>query len=354
MAKKSLSKRIRSIIFVVLILLGIFVYFNKRTSITVLVRSVKIENREVRKTVSASGVVKSSNQADLSFSATGDVIRLNVKENDTVKKGQLLAYMDSSSLNKTIQSYKDARDIRIRQKDLFVEEKDANETLLGGEDSYKIKLREYDESISQAEAVYQAQLAMLSNYSIYSPIDGTVMAVNYKEGEVAIAGSPAITVANLDDIVFEVVLDQEDYGSIHEGQDVEIELDAYDSDVFNGKVTSLPLYADTTRGGFVVKSNFESNGKSARVGMTGDAFMITAKTQESVPSLVFNQISYDESDNPFVWIVEDNKVKKYPIEIGLEGDIYVEVKTDLSGKNIVVPATENLDIKEGFIAKVIN
>jgi hypothetical protein len=88
--------------------------------------------------------------------------------------------------------------------------------------------------------------------------------------------------------------------------------------------------------------------------MTGDAFMITEKTDGQVPSLIFNEITYDESDNPFVWILEDRKVRKYPIETGLVGDLYVEVKTDLSDKTVLVPATEGIDIKEGFIAKVIN
>lgn len=354
MAKKSINKKIRNIVIVLLVILGIFIYFNRKSSLTVLVRRVEVENREVRKTVSASGIVKSSNQADLSFAATGDVLKINVSENESVKKGQLLAYMDSSLQYQTAQSYKDARDIRLRQKELFEEEEKTNTRLLGGETSYKIKLREYEEALSQAEAAYQAQLSVLRNFSIYAPFDGTVISVSYKEGEVAVAGTPAISIANLDDVVFEVVLDQEDYGSVKQDQDVEIELDAYSDNIFKGKVTNLPLYADASKGGFVIESSFETNGETARVGMTGDEFMITEKTDGQVPSLIFNEITYDESDNPFVWVLEDRKVKKYPIEIGLVGDIYVEVKTDLSDKTILVPATEGIDIKEGFIAKVIN
>jgi len=354
MAKKSISKKIRTVVIVILVILGIFTYFNRKSSLTVLVRRVGVENREVRKTVSASGVVKSSNQADLSFAATGNVLKFNVSENDSVKKGQLLAYMDSSLQYQTAKSYKDARDIRLRQKELFEEEERVNTNLLGGETSYKIKLREYEEALSQAEAAYQAQLSVLRNYSIYAPFDGTVVSVNYKEGEVAVAGAPVISLANLNDIVFEVVLDQEDYGSVKQNQDVEIELDAYSDKIFKGNVNVLPLYADESKGGFVVKSSFETNGETAMVGMTGDEFMITEKTDGQVPSLIFNEIAYDESDNPFVWILEGRKVRKYPIEIGLVGDIYVEVKTDLSDKTILVPATEGIDIKEGFIAKVLN
>jgi hypothetical protein len=69
---------------------------------------------------------------------------------------------------------------------------------------------------------------------------------------------------------------------------------------------------------------------------------------------MFNEISYDEDSNPYVWVVESEKIKKLPIEIGLEGDLYTEVKTDLTGKSIVVPATESVEIQEGFIPIIIN
>ncbi len=354
MGKVTLSKKIKRFGLFLIIFIGIFLFFNRKNSLTVLVRKIEVKDREVRKTVSASGLIKSSNQADLSFVATGKVLKINVEENQQVKKGELLAYLDSSVQTKTVQTYKDARDIKIRQKELFEEEKKSNTRLLGGDDSYNIKLREYEEALSQAEAQYQAQLHLLSNYYIYAPFDGVVIDVSKKEGEVATASVPFITIADLNDLIFEVVLDQEDYGSLKEGQEVEIELDAYEDAIFKGKVVELPLFANEQLGGFVVKILFESNGKTAKIGMTGDAFMITEKSDSDVSSLIFNEISYDEAENPFVWIIENGKVRNLPIEIGMQGDIYVEIKTDLSGKDIVVPATDNLEIKEGFKAKIIN
>lgn len=352
--KNNIIKKFKNILILGFIILGIFLYFNRKNSVTVLVRKVEVENREVRKTVTASGLVLSDKQADLSFLANGDINRILVSENDKVSKGQLLAYLNSYPQSQTVQSYKDARDIRLRQKELFENEKKSNSRLLGGDDSYDIKLREYEESLSQAEASYQAQLSLLSNYYIYAPFDGVVVNISKKEGEVATAGVPVITIADLEDIIFEVVLDQEDYSNVKEGQEAEVTLDSYDNHPFKGKVDNLSLFSDPVRGGFVEKIRFESNGKSIKVGMVGDAFMITDKTDGEVPSLIFNEISYDESDKPFVWILENNKVLKEYIEIGLEGDLYVEIKSDLSGKTVVVPAKDNLEIEDGYTAKVIN
>lgn len=354
MTKKNIFKKTKNILLVCLLIGGIFLYFKQKNSVTVLVRKIEVSNREVRKTVTASGLVLSDKQADLSFLASGNISRILVSENENVTKGQLLAYINSHPQSQTIQSYKDARDIRLRQKELFENEEKSNSRLLGGDDSYDIKLREYEEALSQAEASYQAQLSLLANYYIYAPFDGTVVNISKKEGEVATAGVPVITIADLEDIVFEVVLDQEDYSNVKEGQEAEVTLDSYDNHPFKGSVDNLSLFSDPARGGFVEKIRFESNGKSIKVGMVGDAFMITDKTDGEVPSLIFNEISYDESDSPFVWILENNKVMKQYIEIGLEGDLYVEIKSDLSGKTVVVPAKNNLEIDDGYTAKIIN
>ena len=352
--KNNITKKIKNILIPTLIIIGIIFYFNKKNSVTALVRKVNIENREVQKTVSASGIVVSDKQADLSFLASGVITKIYVSENEEVKKGQLIGSVNSSIQNQTIQSYKDSRDIRLRQKELFENEKKSNARLLGGNDSYDIKLREYEESLSQAEAAYQAQLSLLSNYYIYAPFDGTIVKLSQKEGETATPGVPVITIADLSNIIFEVVLDQEDYSTVKEGQDVEIDLDSYENHTFTGRVKSLSLYSDPVKGGFVVKNIFESNGKSIKVGMTGDAYMITDKTEGEVPSLIFNEISYNENGDPFVWILDGKKVKKEPIELGLEGDLYSEVKTDLSGKTILVPATDDTKIEEGYVARIIN
>ncbi|MBW6441881.1 efflux RND transporter periplasmic adaptor subunit [Patescibacteria group bacterium] len=354
MKKDSLFKKIRRPLFFALIIGGVIFYFNRKSSITVQVRKIDVQDRKIQKTVSASGVVNSSDYADLSFSANGNIIRINVSENEKVTKGQLLAYIDPSVQSQTAQSYKDARDIRLRQKELFEKEKKANQRLLGGEKSYDIKLREYEEMVSQAEASYQAQLSLLSNYYIYAPFDGTVITTYKKVGEVATMGSPVLRVADLDSVIFEIIIDQEDYSNVFVGQEVEIDLDAYEDDVFKGSVQTIPLYFDPVDGGFKVKVKFESNGQVIKMGMTGDAYMIIESTESEVQSLIFNEISYDESDNPFVWTLEEGKVKKLPVELGLQGDIYSEIKTDLSGATVVVPARDGIDIKEGFTAKVIN
>jgi len=352
--KKLVSKKVIKLLLIGLpIALAVWFFLLRPKQLTALVRKVSVENIVVSRTVSASGQVKSDEQADLTFMSAGKISDILVEKGDKVKKGQFLAYLDGTTQFQTTQSYKDARDVALRNKDLFVQEKDANVSALGGEDAYDIKLRQLDELISQAEASYKAQLSILSNSYIYAPFAGTIIDVNKKVGETVVIGETVMTLANMDKFIFEITIDQEDYGLIKIGQYAKIMLDSYDTFEFKTTVTQVPLTANPVTGVFEIEIPLSGDADHAlAIGMLGDAYIDVLTTENEVRALTIDEIFYDVSDNPFVWVVENGKLKKLPVELGIEGDIYTEIKTEIN--EVVVPAQENQKLTEGYFAKVIN
>ena len=331
----------------------VWFFLIKPKQLTSLVRKVEVENRIVSRTVSASGQIKADEQADLTFMSVGKIAEIPVKKGSEVKKGQLLAYLDYSTQFQTTQSYKDARDVTLRNMELYEQEKETNIKSVGGEAAYDIKLRQLKELVSQAEASYQAQLFTLNNSYIYAPFDGTVIDVNKKVGETSVVGEKIITLANMNKFIFEISIDQEDYGYVKLGQPARINLDSYASFDFNTKVDQLPLTADPTTGVFDIE--IPVNGDTERrlaIGMTGDAYIDVLSTGENVRALTIDEIFYDVSDSPFVWVVENAKLKRLPVELGIEGDLYTEIKTDV--REVVIPAEDNQKLTEGYFAKIIN
>lgn len=351
---KSIYKKTRKFIPFIIILVGMFIYFNSRTNLTSVVKKTSIENRVVKKTISGSGYVKAKEQANVSFVSTGAIKDIYVKEGQGVWAGKILASIDSDTQKQTVQYYKDARDIAKKELELFIHNKKDNEDLLGGPTAYGIKLKEYEESLSQAEASYQAQVATLSKTNISSPINGTVIDITKEVGETATLGETVVTVGSLDNFIFEVLVDQEDYGSIKINQEVEIKLDSYGDKVFTGKVNKLPSHANASDGSFTIEVDIDKSPEdNLAVGMTGDAYMLVASSTKEVPSLLYSDILFDDDDKPYVWVSDKGKAMKQSIEIGLEGDLYTEVKTSID-KIIVVPAKDEVEIKEGYITKIIN
>lgn len=331
----------------------VWYFFIRPSSLISIVKRVEVKNIVVTRTVSANGEVKAKKQASLSFMSSGRIISINVSEGDTVKAGQLLAYIDTSAVRETVQSYKDARDLALRTKELFIRQKDTNVETLGGEGAYNIKLKYYEEALSQAEAAYQAQVAIMANSYIYSPFEGTVTKISKKVGETAVAGEKVLEIADLNSYYFEVSVDQEDFGYLKKGQSVSITLDSYDKYSFKSTIEKTPVTADAVTGSFVLEIPIaEDNEHTLASGMTGDAYVEVLSTNKSVNALTIDEIFYDTANNPYVWVVENGKIKKLNIFLGVEGDLYTEIKTDI--KEVYVSAVENQKIIEGYSARIIN
>lgn len=318
------------------------------------VKEIPIKNEVVKKTVSASGTVKSWDEADLSFPTLGTVYDIAVEKGEIVKKGTYLAALNNIVESQTAQSVKDTRDVAKLDLELYIENYETNKDAVGGKDEYEIQKRKYQELLSKAEASYQAQLGSLGKTYLYAPFEGKIIDIYFEEGETAMAGSTIIKIANEDKKIFEIELDQEDFGYLKQGQDVEITLDSYENTIFEGKVLQLPSYINQERSAdFILDIDLVGENKDkALIGMEGDAYIILAKTDGEVNALTFDEIKYDINDDSYVYIIENNRVIKKEIEIGLKGDIYTEIITDIK-KPIIQESDAKFKIEEGTKVKLV-
>jgi RND family efflux transporter MFP subunit len=335
---------------IVLAVIGLFFIFRRNSSSKpVEIEKVTLEQVEVSKTVSASGEVKANTELDLAFAAGGRINTLYVKKGAQVEEGQILADAVAVSNYNDIQALRDARDIAIRDKDIYIETYETKKEAVGGENEYYANIRRLDEIISRSNATYNSAINSLATMRIVSPANATVIDVLKEQDEVAVGGQTVLRIANLGDLVFKVSIDQEDFGFLKIDQPVLITLDSYKDITFSGKILTLPLFANSN-GDFEVEIAIEP-AKDALIllGMTGDAEIKIESTSDKVSALSFDAI-YQEDDKSYVWIEENSKLKKKSVETGIEGDFYTQVKTDLSGVNVVIP-TEDVELTEGQMVK---
>jgi len=335
----------------VIALIGYLLFFRK-TGIPV--KEIKIKNVVVKKTVSAAGEVKSREQADLSFSAMGRLSDIAVEEGDVISDGAYIASLDNFTEAQSTQAVKDGRDVAKRDLELYVEQYETNMDAVGGQDEYAIGKRRYEELLSKAEATYQAQLGTLGKTYIYAPFAGKIIDIYYEAGETVISGSPVVKIADEDQKIFEIQLDQEDFTYLELGQEVDIKLDAFEDETFTGIVTKLPSYVEDNAGkDFVIKIDITGDNKNkALLGMTGDAYIILAKTDGEVPALTFDEVQYDIDDKPFVYVFNEGRVETLYIDLGLKGDIYTEIRSNID-KPIIQESDSKYDLQDGVKVKLI-
>lgn len=75
--------------------------------------------------------------------------------------------------------------------------------------------------------------------TIYSDYDGTIMSVGYEAGDDLSAGTSIVTFADTDAVTMTVSVSEEDISEIAIGDEVMIELNAYEDQTFSGEVESI-------------------------------------------------------------------------------------------------------------------
>ena len=127
-----------------------------------------------------------------------------------------------------------------------------------GEDSGTVKIA--DAGVHQAEAVVaqaeravslaEAQLdsidAQIAKLTVYAPIDGTVLERNIEPGEIALAGSTALLIGNLNQLTITVYVPEDRYGDIRVGQKAGFTVDSFPGKTFSGSVNRIATQAEFT------------------------------------------------------------------------------------------------------------
>jgi|GEM_PF-1060514 len=341
----------------VLVVALYFVYKNNKG--VVKVTQVKPENAEVVKSVSASGKVTSQSIADLTFRTSTKITKLNAKEGQQVENNFLIAKGDAYSSYNTAQGLLEAKNQAIAERDKYIKLYQDDLESAGGRSQYELELNKRVSAVNQATANYNAQISSTLSYIIKAPFSGTIVDVYKNENENVTAAEPIAKLVDLNSLYFEASVDQEDIGLIKVGQNVEVDLDAYNLP-FKGTVVDVPKYVDSESGTVKVKVDIDQSpvNKDLKTkyqdpttspilfGMVGDINIIT-KSLKAPNALEFDYIFSDEDKKTYIWVVENSRLKKMPVTVSLEGDIYTVVNEDLTEKTIVVPNDNKQELFEG-------
>jgi HlyD family secretion protein len=101
-------------------------------------------------------------------------------------------------------------------------------------------------AVAQAAAGLEQIDAALDYAVVRAPFDGVVSVRHREPGETAPAGSPVLTVRNLDDRWVRIYVREDEVGRISIGQDVSITADSYPDRTYTGRVVFLSSEAEFT------------------------------------------------------------------------------------------------------------
>ncbi len=243
------------------------------------VTAEKVERRNITETVNASGKVYPVVEVKMSPDVSGEIVELNVKEGDSVKKGQVLAkiYADVYATQRdqaaAIVTQQEAQlanaqaaigasqaqlDVAKKtydmQKQLYDEKVISANEFNTADANYKSALANYNaakQGINASQAGVQSARAALAKANkdislatLVSPMDGVVSLLDVKKGERVVgssmmAGTEMMRIADMDQMEVRVDVGEDDIPKVHLGDTASIEVDAYNDRKFLGIVTEI-------------------------------------------------------------------------------------------------------------------
>jgi len=240
----------------------------KRRQPATAVRIEKVERRDLTSIVSASGKIEPRRKLDVLSEVQGRIISLPVREGDMVTAGQVVVRIDPTQYQANVErmeanlaatvagatqsrankdqaerAFNRAREIRAQNAQLM-----SQEQLEQAQTQYEVAVANLDAAerqVDQARAALREAQDQISKTIIRTTMAGRVTRLAVEEGEVAVPGTFSretgllMTISDLSVIQVTVNVDETDVVRIHNGDSVEVTIDAYPDTTFSGRVTQI-------------------------------------------------------------------------------------------------------------------
>jgi HlyD family secretion protein len=192
-------------------------------------------------------------EVNVGFKLSGRVQTVFTDEGRSVKKGDKIAVLDGAEYetqvaqsraalqNVEAQLDKAKRDYD-RAEMLFHEGAISQQQMDGAKTTYEITVSQ----VRQASAALRNAGVKLNDAIIYAPLSGRVLKKNVEEGETVSAGTPIVTIGDLDNTWIKVYVKEDKLGFAKLGQQVEVKTDTYPDKRYQGLVTFISSEAEFT------------------------------------------------------------------------------------------------------------
>ncbi|MBW1944452.1 MAG: efflux RND transporter periplasmic adaptor subunit [Deltaproteobacteria bacterium] len=195
---------------------------------------------------------------------------------------------------------------------------------------------------NQAEVAVQTAMQHLKDTQIRSPISGVVVERNVEIGQSVAPGAPLLRILDQSTLKADIDLPESDFARIAAGTPAVIQVDAFQGQLFPGKVVLVNPMVDRKTRTFRVR--IESPNPTAKLvdGMFVRVQLSAAqRTALAVERDALNRLP--GSGTFYVFVVDEDKAVKRTVKTGVVGDQYAEVLEGLSeGEKVVTSGAGRL------------
>ena len=319
--------------------------------------TVPLKKATIIKIIEASGTINPVQTATVGAQVSGKITGVYVDFNSPVTKGQLLAEIDTSLFQASVDQQR-ASIVNSKAQLRRLEATTNYDKLMY--ERYKNLLKKGYVSkaeVDQLEATYladvaniQAQKAQIkqseaslrtaeSNLGytkIISPVDGVIISKNVEVGETVASSfqTPELfsVAEDLTEMQIEANVSEADIGNVSVGQEADYTLDGYPNETFKGHVDQVRLSSTNTSNvvTYTVVISVKNEDLKLKPGMTANVSIVVDKKENILtainPALKFTPLGKDvKYDTQGIWVLKNNKPTRVDIQTGVYDDSKTEI-----------------------------
>lgn len=266
-----------------------------------------------------SGKFKYNENRSVNAEVSGEVVAIVNDEGSEVSSGSTIIRLESDNVTNSVQSASD--------------------------------------SVKDAQLSLENQYETLEDYTIKSPIKGTVIEKKKKAGDTIDSNAELCTIYDLSYLKMTMNIDELDISKVKVGQEVTVTADAVQGQTFKGKVTKINMAGTTTNGvtTYPIEVQIEDT-EGLLPGMNVSTEIIVNQVEDVVAIPVGAVVRGDKvlvktgntsTDDPTV----PAGYEYVNVETGVSNDQYVEIKSGINeGDEIayIFSASANMDMYGGY------
>lgn len=387
-------------ILIILLILGVGGYFIYDNFFKIKDEKVEFITKKAKKgsfskKVDATGEIFATELIDVGAQVSGQIKKLYVKLGDQVKKGDMIASIDSSTQQNSIdnkeaqlaiykaqlESAKVALNIAKTQFDrenaLFSKNATSKQEFETAKNTYSensAKIKELEAQIKQTNIELSTAKINLGYTKITAPRDGTVVSVQVEEGQTVNANQTTPTIVNIADlshVKMKMQIAEGDITKIKVGTPVEYSILSEPTKKFQTTVSSIDPGLTTLSDGSYgssssSKSSLSSSSSSSavyyyaqsivdnkdgilRIGMTTQNELLIANVEGAiiVPSI---GIKKDENGT-FVYVLKDGKPVKTAVKTGIKDNLDTQIISGINENDEIITSQGSSSEIAKMIAK---
>ncbi|MGN6181516.1 MAG: efflux RND transporter periplasmic adaptor subunit [Mucilaginibacter sp.] len=273
----------------------IWFFFIHKTTVPVVLQTVKPAYGYIATSVTATGRIEPVDTVSVGTQVSGTIQYIYADFNSKVKKGQLLASLEKTLLQATLQQAQgnllNAQSALMLQKNNFQRQSILFKTDAISKADYDSAVSSYNSAkanVKSAEGTVLSAKKNLSYADVYSPIDGVVLNRNVSVGQTVAASfsTPTLFVIAKDITKMQVQanVDEADIGDVAKGERVSFTVDAFINDQFAGTVEDIRLHPSVSANvvTYTTIINAPNNDMKLKPGMTANIIIYTKEVNNAM------------------------------------------------------------------------